>query len=26
VNGKPSGSLIPVPESPSDIDVRIKIS
>ena len=26
VNGKPSGSLIPVPDKPSDIDVRVKIS
>ena len=26
VNGKPSGNLIPVPDKPSDIDVRIKIS
>jgi cellobiose phosphorylase len=26
VNGKPSGNLIPVPDEPMDIDVRIKIS
>ena len=26
VNGKPSGNLIPLPDAPSDIDVRIMIS